>query len=69
MGFSGSGQMSNRLVINNNAIEPVHSFAYVGCAVSYIQSTDGEAKIQKFQRPIYTLTTITEKINKTWGEG
>jgi hypothetical protein len=58
MAFKGRDPFRSQIVINNNNIEQINTFDYLGCSISYNNEKDVTVKISKFLQ-------ITGIINRT----
>ncbi|KAJ4434931.1 hypothetical protein ANN_23503 [Periplaneta americana] len=64
-GFCGNNTIRTKIVIEDEMIEEVNSFTYLGCDLSYISSTDVENKLNKFLRLIGTIKrTLINKVDR-----
>ena len=48
MAFKGGDPLRSKTVINNNNIEPINIFDYLGCSISYKNEKVVTLKISKF---------------------
>ena len=64
-GFVGADHLWTKIIINNETLEQVSQFTYLGCSVSYQFSNDVESKLAKFLQLIGTIKrTIFRKVRK-----
>lgn len=64
-GFVGTDHIRTKIIIENEILEQVHQFNYLGCNVSYQVSNDLESKLAKFLQLIGTIKrTILRKVRK-----
>ncbi|KAJ4431286.1 hypothetical protein ANN_19883 [Periplaneta americana] len=63
MAFNGKDHMRCKININDNIIEQVNNFNYLGCNVSYCQKEDINIKLNKFYRMCGTIKRTLK--NKT----
>jgi len=62
-GFVGTDHLRTKIIINNETLEQVSEFTYLGCSVSYQFSNDVESKLAKFLQLIGTSKrTIFRKV-------
>ena len=54
-GFFGTAELITKIIINDETIEQVNQFAYLGCSISYQFSNDVESKMAKFLQLIGTI--------------
>ena len=47
-GFVGTDHLRTKIAINNETLEQVSQFTYLGCSISYQFSNDVEFKLSKF---------------------
>jgi len=47
-GFVGADHVRTKIIINNETLEQVSQFTYLGCSTSYQFSNDVESKLAKF---------------------
>jgi hypothetical protein len=48
MACKGRDKVRNKILINNNTIEKINTFNYLGCSISYENDKDITVKISKF---------------------
>ena len=54
---------STKIIINNETLQQVSQFTYLGCRISYQLSNDVESKLAKFLQLIVTIRgTIFRKV-------
>jgi hypothetical protein len=46
--YKGRGPVRSKILVNNNIVEQINTFSYVGCSVSYQNERDVFVKISKF---------------------
>jgi hypothetical protein len=61
MAFRGRDPVRSKIVINNNIIESIHTFGYLGCPIAYKDEKDVTLKISKFLQ----ITRIIHRILKS----
>ena len=62
-GFVGTDYLRAKIIINDEILEQVNQFTYLGCSLSYQCSNDGEFKLAKFLQLIGTTEkTIFKKV-------
>jgi len=62
-GFVGSDHLRTKIIINDETLEQVSQFTYVGCSISYQVSNDVEYKLAKFLQLIGIIKrTIFKKV-------
>ena len=62
-GFVGTDHLRTKIIINNETLEQVNKFTYLGCSISYQFSNDVEFKLTKFLQLINTIKrTIFRKV-------
>jgi len=62
-GFIGTDHQRTKIIINDETLEKVSQFTYLGCSISYQFSNDVEFKLAKFLQLIGTIKrTIFEKV-------
>jgi len=62
-GFIGTDHLRNKIIINDETLEQVNQFTYLGCSISYKFSNDVESKMAKFLQLIGTIKrTIFSKV-------
>jgi len=54
-GFVGTDHLRTKIIINDETLEQVSQFAYLGCSISYQFSNDVEFKLAKFLQLIGTI--------------
>ena len=64
-GFVGTDYLRRKIIINDETLEQVSQFTYVGCSISYQFSNDVEFKLAKFLQLIGTIKrTIFKKVRR-----
>ena len=64
-GFVGADHLRRRIIINDESLEQVSQFTYLGCTISYQFSSDVEFKLAKFLQLIANIKrTIFRKVRK-----
>jgi len=53
-GFVGTNHLRTKIIINDETLEQVSQFIYLGCSISYQFSNDVEFKLAKFLQLIGT---------------
>ena len=62
-GFIGADHFRTKIIINDESLEQVSQFTYLGCSISYKFSNDVESKLAKFLQLIGTINrTIFRKV-------
>jgi len=62
-GFVGTDHLRTKIIINDETLEQVSQFTYLGCGISYQFSNDVEFKLAKFLQLIGTIKrTIFKKV-------
>jgi len=62
-GFVGTDHLRAKIIINDEILEQVNQFTYLGCSLSYQYSNDIEFKLAKFLQLIGTIKkTIFKKV-------
>ena len=62
-GFVGEDRLRTKIIINDETLEKVSQFTYLGCSISYQFSNDVESKLAKFLQLIGTIKrTIFRKV-------
>ena len=62
-GFVGADHLRAKIIINDEILEQVNQFTYLGCSLSYQYSNDIEFKLAKFLQLIGTIKkTIFKKV-------
>ena len=61
-GFVGADHLRTKIIINNETLEQVNQFTYLGCSISYQFSNDVESKLAKFLQLIGIKRTIFRKV-------
>jgi len=62
-GFVGTDHLRTKIIINDETLEQVSQFTYLGCSISYRFSNDVEFKLAKFSQLICTIKrTIFKKV-------
>jgi len=54
-GFVGTDHLRTKIIINDETLEQVSQFIYLGCSISYQFSSDVEFKLAKFLQLIREL--------------
>ena len=54
-GFVGEYHLRTKIIINDETLEQVSQFTYLGCSISYQFSNDVESKLAKFLQLIGTI--------------
>jgi hypothetical protein len=63
LGFVGTDHLRTKIVINDEILEQVNKFTYLGCSITYQDSNDVESKLAKFLQLIGTIKrTIFGKV-------
>jgi len=60
-GFVGTDHLRTKIVINDETLEQVNQFTYLGCSISYQFSKAVESKLAKF---LQLIGTIFRKVRK-----
>ena len=53
--FTGTDHLRTKIIINDETLEQVSQFTYLGCSISYQFSNDVEFKLAKFLQLIGTI--------------
>jgi energy-converting hydrogenase Eha subunit H len=62
-GFVGTDHLRAKIIINDETLDQVNKFTYLGCSISYQFSNDVEFKLAKFLQLIGTINrTILKKV-------
>jgi len=62
-GFVGTDHLITKIILNDETLEQVSQFTYLGCSISYQFSNDVEFKLAKFLQLIGTIRrTIFKKV-------
>ena len=62
-GFVGTDHLRRKIIINDETLDQVSQFTYLGCSISYQFSNDVEFKLAKFLQLIGTIKrTIFKKV-------
>ena len=62
-GFFGADHLRTKIIINDETLEQVSQFTYLGCSISYQFSNDVESKLAKFLKLIGTTKrTVFRKV-------
>jgi hypothetical protein len=62
-GFAGTDHVGAKIIINDETLDQVSQFTYLGCSISYQFSNDVELKLTKFLHLIGTIKgTIFRKV-------
>ena len=64
-GFVGKEHLRTKIIINDETLEQVSQFTYLGCSISYQFSNDVEFKLAKFLQLIVTIKRIIFKKVRT----
>jgi len=68
-GFMGADHIRTKIIINDEALEQVSQFTYLGCSISYQFSNDVEFKLTHFLHLIGTIKrTIFRKVRTNYFE-
>ena len=62
-GFVGTGHLRAKIIINDEILEQVNQFTYLGCSLSYQCSNDVEFKLAKFFHLIGNIKTTIVMTN------
>ena len=62
-GFVGTDHLRTKIIINDETLEKVNRFKYLGCSIFYQFSNDVESKMAKFLQLIGTIK-IFRKVRK-----
>ena len=54
-GFVGTDHLRTKIIINDETLEQVSQFTYLGCSISYQFSSDVEFKLAKFLQLIGSI--------------
>jgi len=54
-GFVGTDRLRTKIITNDETLEQVSQFTYLGCSISYQFSNDAEFKLAKFLQLIGTI--------------
>ena len=57
-GFVGTDHLRTKIIINDETLEQVNQFTYLGCSISYQFSNDVDSKMTKFQQLIGTIKEL-----------
>ena len=61
--LGGGDHLRTKIIINDETLEQVNQFTYLGCSVSYQFSNDAKSKLKKFLHLIGTIKrTIFRKV-------
>ena len=60
-GFIGTEHLRTKIIINDETLEQVRQFTYLGCSISYQFSNDVEFKLAKFLQLTGTIKRIIFK--------
>ena len=64
-GFVGADHLRTKIIINDETLDEVTQFTYLGCSISYQFSNGVESKLAKFLQSIGTIKrTIFKKVRK-----
>ena len=62
-GFVGTDHLREKIIINDETLQQVSQFMYLGCSISYQFSNDVELKLAKYLQLISTIKrTIIRKV-------
>ena len=61
--FVGTDHLRTKIIINDETLEQVIQFTYLGCSISYQFSNDVEFKLAKF---LQLIGTIKRTILRKW---
>jgi hypothetical protein len=62
-GFVGTDHLRAKIITNDETLEQVNQFTYLGCSISYQFSNDVELKLAKFLQLIGTIKrTVFKKV-------
>ena len=64
-GFVGTDHLRAKIIINDEILEKVNKFTYLGCSLSYQCSNDVEFKLAKFLQLIGTIKKTIFKKERT----
>ena len=64
-GFVGTDHLRTKIIINDETLEQVSQFTYLGCSISYKFSNDVEFKLGKFLQLIGTIKRTIFKTVRT----
>ena len=62
-GFVGTDRLRTKIVINDETLEQVSQFTYLGCDISYQLSNDVEFKMAKLLQFIGTINRLNAELN------
>ena len=65
LGFVGTDQLRTKIIINDETLEQISQFAYLGYSISYQFSNDVEFKLAKFLQLIGTIKRVIFKKVRT----
>ena len=65
-GFVGTDHLRTKIIINDETLEQVNLFTYLGCGISYQFSNDVEFKITKYSQLTIFRKVRTETILKIY---
>ena len=57
-GFVGTDHLRTKIIINDETLEQVSRFTYLGCSISYQISNDVEFKLAKFLQLTGSINTL-----------
>ena len=64
-GFVGTDHLRTKIIINDETLEQISQFTYLGCSISYQFSNDVKFKLAKFLQLIGTIkSTVFKKVRK-----
>jgi hypothetical protein len=64
-GFKGVQHLRAKIEVNNQILEQVTCFNYIGCNISYVRSEDPEIRLAKFLQLRATITrTLLKRVRK-----
>ena len=62
-GFVGTDHLRKKIILNDETVEQISQFTYLGCSISYQFSNDVEIKLTEFLQLIGTIKgTIFKKV-------
>jgi hypothetical protein len=65
LGFKGVEHLRAKTETNNQILEQINCFNYLGCNISYVRSEDPEIKLTKFLQLIGTIKrTLLKRVRK-----
>jgi hypothetical protein len=57
-GFNGTDHLRVKIIMNNETLDHVNQFMYLGCSISYQFSNDLELKLAKFLQLILEIREL-----------